>query len=193
MSQKTLLRSLALIALTLSAACIPLVAQDTPSVAEAAKRARQQKQESTKPAKVITNDELPSSPAPAPATGETPWPVGEASSADAKKSTADTAEDEARKKAEIESLQKQISAMQHDIDTQKGAITLNEKTYDSDANRPRSSDLKNKIDQEKSDLERMQAALEDLKAKLEALGVELPAKPPALRESITSSTPPPQS
>jgi len=182
MSRKIVLRSLALIALGLAPAWMPAVAQDAPSVAEAAKRARQQKQDSTKPTKVITNDEIPSAPAPAPAEGS--------AQGDTKKSAEETAQDEAKKTAEIEALQKQIHQLEHDIDTQKGAIALDENTYYSNPNRPRNSEQKDKIDQEKQALESMQANLADLKTKLEALGVESPAKPPKPPESITSNAPP---
>lgn len=196
MSRKIALRTLTLIALGFVVACLPLAAQDAPSVADAAKRARAQKQEAAKPAKVITNDEIPSAPAPAltPAPGSTGAPgtgsPTNAAPAEPATTAAQTPEDEAQKKAEIESLEKQIHQMEHDIDIQKGAIKLDEDTFYTNPNRPRNDDLKDKIDQEKQSMERMQSDLADLKAKLEALGVEIPAKPPKPRESITSNAPP---
>ena len=197
MSRKIVLRSLALLALGLAAAWIPLAAQDAPSVAEAAKRARQQK-ESSKPVKVITNDEIPGTPAPAPAPAQAA--PGNANAAapgtaptEAQKSAEETAEDEAQKKAKIEALQKQIHDLEHDINIQKGEIKLDEDAYYSNPNRPRNTDEKDKIDREKQDLQRMESDLQDLRSQLEALGVDIPAKPPKPRESITSSAPPPQS
>jgi len=206
MSPKTVFRFLALAALGSVAAWMPLAAQDTTSVAEAAKRARQQKQESTKPAKVITNDEIPS--APVPATATTPAPSGDATSSgpasgtapaasstpqDQTKSSAGSADDDARKKEEIEALEKQIHQMEHDINIQRGEVKLDEETYYSNPNRPRNSEEKDKIDNEKQALARMEADLAAALAKLSELGVPIEAKPPKPPESITSNAPPPQS
>src|SRR5215470_5420914 len=202
MSRKTMLRWLTLLALGLASASLPLAAQDTTSVAEAAKRARQQKQESTKPAKVITNDEIPGAPAPsatpAPAatpgtaasTPEGPTPAGTTAPADAKKSAEEAAADEAAKKAEIEELKKKIHDLEHDINIQRGAVRLDENTYYSDPNRPRNTSQKDKIDREKQDLERMESDLADALAKLAELGVPIETKPPKPPESITSNAPP---
>jgi len=206
MSAKTVVRVLALVALGAIAGCMPLAAQDTTSVAEAAKRARQQKQESAKPTKVITNDEIPS--AATPATVTTPAPSGAATSPgstagtapaassapeEATISAAGSADEEARKKAEIEALEKQIHQMEHDINIQRGEVKLDEETYYSNPNRPRNAEEKDKIDREKQDLERMEADLAAALAKLSELGVSVEAKPPKPRESITSNAPPPQS
>lgn len=202
MSLNMVFHSLALVVLGLVAASGPLLAQDAPSVAEAAKRAREQKQDSKKPAKVITNDTIPSAPAPtatpsgssdsgapaAPAEGSAP--AGAPAASDTKKAAAEAAEDEAKKKAEIESLQKQIRELQDAINTQKGMIALDQNTYYSNPDYVHDTAGKDKLDREKKELESMQADMEELKSKLEALGVEIPVKPPAPRESITSSTPP---
>jgi len=202
MSRKTVFRILALAALGSVAAWMPLAAQDTTSVAEAAKRARQQKQESAKPAKVITNDEIPGAPASAAAPTAAPAAPGSPAEGAAaqtgppgeeKKVAADTADDEARKKAEIEALEKQIHQMEHDINIQRGEVKLDEETYYSNPNRPRNSEEKDKIDREKQDLGRMEADLAAALAKLSELGVPIEAKPAKPRESITSNTPPPQS
>jgi hypothetical protein len=194
MSRQILWHSLALLALGTASAWMPLAAQDAPSVAEAAKRARQQK-ESSKPVKVITNDEIPSAPAPAPAPAQAAPGNADAATpattpAETKKSAEENAEEEAQKKAKIEALQRQIHDLERDVNIQKGAIRLDEETYYSNPNRPRNTDEKNKIDREKQDLQRMESDLQDLKSQLEALGVEIPAKPPKPRESITSNAPP---
>jgi len=199
MSRNIVLGSLALIALGVTAACVPSAAQDAPSVAEAAKRARQQKQESAKPPKVITNDTIPRTPVPdsasAPATptndgAATRAPGSVPAESATKQSAAESAEDEQKKKAKIESLEKQIRELQHDIDTQKHEITLDENTYYSNPNRPRDTSEKDRIDREKADLDRMLADMEDLIAQLDALGVVVPPKPPKPPESITSNAPP---
>lgn len=199
---KIALRALTLTALGLLAASMPLFAQDAPSVAEAAKRARQQKQDSAKPTKVITNDEIPGTPAPAPApapgdTGAAAPASGQAPAAapgpaETAKTAAQTADEEAQKKAEIEALTKQVHQMEHDINIQRGAIKLDQDTYYSNPNRPRNDDLKDRIDQEKQSLERMEADLAAVLAKLAELGIPIEAKPPRPRESITSNAPPQQ-
>ena len=192
-------RWLAVMALGALAACVPLAAQDAPSVAEAAKRARQQKQESAKPAKVITNDTIPGVPpeAPAPAAAAAPGTAAPSDASgsgagpgDSKKSAAEVAQDEAKKQAEIEELRKKAHDLEHDANIQRGAVSLDENTYYSDANRPRNQNLKDKIDREKQDLQRMEAELADVLAKLAELGVPVEAKPPKPPESITKNAPP---
>jgi predicted RNase H-like nuclease (RuvC/YqgF family) len=201
MSRNIVWSSLVLIALSITAAGVPSAAQDAPSVAEAAKRARVQKQESAKSAKVITNDTIPGAPLPdsasTPATptneaaaAPTPGSAPAGTAANTKQSAAEAAEDEQKKKAEIESLEKQIRELQHNIDIQKHEITLDESTYYSNPNRPRDESEKDRIDREKLDLEIMLANIEDLRAQLEALGVVIPPKPPKPPESITSNAPP---
>ena len=64
MGYKGMIRTSILLFAALSFFTLGVAAQDEPSVADAARRARQQKQASAKPSSVITNDTL----APAPAT-----------------------------------------------------------------------------------------------------------------------------
>ena len=197
MSRRSIvLRTVALSFVALLAAAFQLAAQDAPSVAEAAQRARQQKQEAAKPAKVITNDTLPAAPqsnpsappgdssAPA-ATAEGPAP---ADSADTKKAT-ETAEDSEKKKAAIDALRKQISAKQDEISTQQGKIALDQTTYYSNPDYSRDSSGKAKLDGEKADLERMQQEMDELKAKLADLGQTVESKPPEPKKSITQNAP----
>ena len=75
MRHTNIVRTLALILPLACSFALPLTAQDSQdtSVAEAARRAREQKKASTKPATVITNDTL--SPAPVPATSPTTPPA----------------------------------------------------------------------------------------------------------------------
>jgi hypothetical protein len=194
MSRAIVLRSLALILVTLAPHSTRLAAQDAPSVAEAAKRAQQQKQNSAKPAKVITDDTLSRSPAAAPsAPADSSTPAATAQPAltnDGTSKPADTPEDAEQKMAEIDSLKKQIAAKQDEISTHQRGIALDEQNYYSNPNRPRDPAERERIDREKSDLDRMQAEMADLKAKLEELGVAIEPKPPAPRESITRNAPP---
>jgi hypothetical protein len=198
MSRTILWRSCAFILLALSAAAGRTAAQDEPSVAEAARRARQQKQESAKPAKVITNDTLPAPPATpsesaAPvAQGDTSAPAGAAAPAgEAKKAAADSPEELEKKKEQIESLRKQIAFKQDEITTQQGEIALDQATYYSNPDYQLHTAEKAKIDGEKVALERMDAEMADLKAQLAELGVVIEPKPPAPKESITQNAPPP--
>jgi len=200
MPRGILLRTLALALVALSAAAVEVAAQDEPSVAEAARRARQQKQESQKPAKIVTNDTLPAAPqtnssatpgeSAAPATSaEAPAPA-EGAAANETKRTADTPEDEEQKKAEIDLLHKQIAAKQDEINTQQAMIALDQNTYYSNPDNSRDSAGKAKLDGEKSDLERMQGEINELKAKLQELGEPIPSKTPEPKKSITPNAPP---
>jgi hypothetical protein len=199
MPRGTGLRSLALLFLALTAVSFQLVAQDAPSVAEAAKRVRQQQQESAKPAKVITNDTL--RPAPAEATppadpnlpassGDSPAPADAAVAAPGAKKPAESPEELEKKKAEIESLKKEIAFKQDALTTMQGAVALDENTYYSRPDYKLHADQKEKIDAEKRDLERMQAEMAELHARLAELGVVIEPKPPAPKESITQNAPP---
>jgi predicted RNase H-like nuclease (RuvC/YqgF family) len=198
MARGILFRSLALIAMVFSVAAVRLAAQDEPSVAEAARRARQQKQEASKPAKVVTNDTLAPSPAAAPATPTTPsdsaappaaTEPAAGTSVEAKK-PAETAEEAEKKKQEIESLKKEIADKEDAVKTLRGAIVLDQNTYYSNPNYRRDTAGKAKIDDEKADLERMQTELDELKAKLADLGVVSEPKPPEPKPSITQNAPP---
>jgi chromosome segregation ATPase len=182
---------LALALVALSAAAVQVAAQDAPSVAEAARRSRQQKQESQKPAKIVTNDTLPAAPqANPPATpAEASAPVGGAA-ANETKTAADTPEDAEQKKAEIDSLRKQIAAKQDEINTQQARIALDQNTYYSNPDYSRDSAGKAKLDGEKGDLERMQEEISELKARLQELGEPIPSKAPEPKKSITQNAPP---
>jgi len=191
MSRRSIvLRTLAVSFMALFAAAVRLAAQDAPSVAEAAQRARQQKQEAAKPAKVITNDTLPPSAPPSDSgapltTAEAPAP---AESSDTKKAT-ETSEDSEKKKAAIDALRKQISAKQDEISTQQGMMALDQTTYYSNPDYSRDSSGKAKLDGEKADLERMQQEMDELKAKLAELGQTVESKPPEPKKSITQNAP----
>lgn len=200
MSKQTIVRILAFALVAASAASLRLAAQDAPSVAEAARRARQQKQEASKPAKIITNDSIPA-PQPAAGTNDSAAPMAPADSnvpaandgiASSEQKKAESPEDDARKKQEIEALRKLIAAKQDEVTTQQGLLALDQNTYYSNPDYVHDTAGQAKIDGEKADLDRMQQEMADLKAKLEGLGVNIPAKPPAKKESITQNAPPPE-
>jgi len=187
MRHTTIVRTLALI---LPLACFfawPLAAQDSQdnSVAEAARRAREQKKASAKPATVITNDTLPPAPVaasepaaspltpPAPGSASTP----PASAASAQSATA-AAEDAEEKKKEIESLKQEVAALQGEVDLAQRSLSLDQDAFYSKTNFSSDKDGKAKLDAAVADLKLKQDDLAQLKAKLAELGfVEEPKTP----------------
>jgi len=178
MSLKIALRALALFLAAVSLSAIRLAAQDAPSVAEAARRTRQQKEEAGKPAKVIDNDSLPPSPVAEPGTStsaesnsvaSTPA-ASQAATGAATKSESSNA-NEAENKAQIEALKQQIAEKKEKVDFQQRELTLAQDSYYSNPDHERDSAGKQKLDAMRSDLEQAQSALADLQAKLVNLGL----------------------
>src|SRR5208282_5832965 len=117
MRHTTLVRTIALILPLACSFALPLVAQDSQdtSVAEAARRSREQKKASAKPAPIITDDTLTpaptSAPAAAPAAAPAPGapagvaaPAGSNASDQNESSAADAAE---KKKNDVEALKQE--------------------------------------------------------------------------------------
>ncbi len=179
-----------ILALTLSLACLfvlPLAAQDSQdtSVAEAARRTREQKKASAKPATVITNDSLPPAPVPAgepatspatpPAPGSAPTTPAGAVSA---QSAAPAGDDAEQKKKEIESLKQELAALQNEVDIAQRALSLDQDAYYSKPDYSNDKDGIAKLDSELADLKLKQDDLAQLKAKLAGIGfVEEPKAP----------------
>jgi anti-sigma28 factor (negative regulator of flagellin synthesis) len=197
MSPKIILRALALLLAAGSFSAVRLAAQDEPSVAEAARRARQQKQAAPKPARIIDNDSIPPSHnAPAtpaadsaaaeanPSTPATPSdsnaPVKpeDTSASPSEKGTAD-ADAAAAKKAKIEALKKQIADKKESVDLQHRAIALAQDTFYSNPDHQHDRDGKAKLDSMQADLEQEKAELAELQAKLAELGDSADSKPAA--------------
>jgi uncharacterized protein YhaN len=186
MSPKLFVRSLALFIAAVSFSAIHLAAQDAPSVAEAARRTREQKQASAKPAKVLDNDSLPHSSTPsqpdssAPATPSasdaTPKDENAAASQAPKQPTADSSDDE-KKKAEVEALKQQIADKKHSIDLLQREISLAQDTFYSNPDHVHDTAGKDKLDSMRADLQQQQADLADLQAKLAELGGSEDSKP----------------
>jgi len=176
MSLKIALRALALFLAAVSLSAIRLAAQDAPSVAEAARRTREQKQETGKPAKVIDNDSLPPSPTAEPGTSPSAetnsvasTPVAPEGAAGAAKSESSDA-NEAEKKAQMDALKQQIAEKKENVDFQQRQLTLAQDSYYSNPDHERDTAGKQKLDAMRSDLEQAQSALADLQAKLANLG-----------------------
>lgn len=200
---KIILRSFALLvaALFLSAIHLAAQTQDQTSVADAARRAREQKQAATKPARVIDNDTLnphsstpatapegaSSASAPAQANSPTPPAQDQNVSAGAEaKETAESAEDAEKKKSEIDALKKEIADKQQSIQLQQREIALEQDNYYSNPDHDHDTAGKAKLDSLQSDLQEQQDELAALQAKLADLN---PQAEPAASQP-TSSAPP---
>lgn len=167
---------LRLIAFVLCAVSFPLLhvaaqdSQNAPSVAEAARRARQQKQNASKSSTVLTNDNFPAAPnsatnsvtnnaANANASADSPGPDSPLASdaGDANK------KDE---KDEIDALKKQIAEKQHGVDMLQRELALEQDNFYHKQDYQRDSAGKQKLDSMQSDLKSKQDELNALKAKL---------------------------
>ncbi len=174
------------IALTLSLACsllgmrvIPLAAQDPQdaSVADAARRTKEQKKSATKPAKVITNDSLPGAPAPRSVPTDQPAASPEAAAqpaANAETSAAGT--DKAKTNPEVEALKQQIAEQQKQVDLLLRLYTLDQDTFQSNPDHSRDTQGKAKLDAQQEEIHAKVAEVARLKVKLDAIAPGEPAK-----------------
>lgn len=168
--------------------------QPEQSVADAARKAREQKKTAAKPSAVITNDTLkPASPGTVQnATAATESMPGAKPAADAATdATADAAanaaqppketaeEDLAAKKAKIESLKQQIADKAHEADLQQRALALANESYYSRPDFSKDPDGKAKLDAMQSDVAQKKEELAQLKAKLKDLAPDADQKPAA--------------
>ena len=151
-----------------------------PSVAEAARRAREKKQTPAKPAKVITNDDL--QPAPpwmaAPPAQASSAPTSDASkkaagaseqsgaSASAKESEKDSKKE---KQEELAKLKKELAAAQSDLDLLQRQLALQRDTYYSNPDYAHDTDGKAKLESMQGQITDKQQAIEELKTKVAAL------------------------
>jgi hypothetical protein len=180
----------------LSATFLPAVtfaqSQDTQSVAEAARRARAQKKNSEKPAKVITDDTLnvkkgdvqsaaaeqlrmPGSP------GTPVQPAGGAANAPAQASKTASEDDARAALKERGALKEKIKEAQSDLDLLQREYQLDQDSFYSSPDYAKNTAGKQKLDALKQQISDKQQELEQLKAKLAAL--------PAPQESSTSEPP----
>jgi uncharacterized coiled-coil protein SlyX len=161
------------------------------SVADAARKAREQKKAAAKPDKVITNDTLkPSTPAAVQnATAATESMPG-ANAAAASDATTDAAadpqatkgpsEDEiAKKKAEIAALKQEVADKAKEVDLQQRTLALANESYYSRPDFSKDPDGKAKLDAMQSDLAQKKDELAKLKAKLKELAPDADQKPAA--------------
>lgn len=191
MFRRTILRFA--LPVVLSATLLPAVpfaqSQDTQSVAEAARRARAQKKNSEKPAKVITDDTLevkkgdvqsaaaeqlriPGTPA---------QPAGGATNASAQASKTASEEDAREALKERVALKEKIKDAQSDLDLLQREYQLDQETFYSSPDYAHNTTGKQKLDDLKQQISDKQQEIEQLKAKLAAL--------PAPKESSTTEPP----
>lgn len=200
------------LATLIAAALIPLAARaqsqdsQTQSVADAARRAREQKKAADKqPSPVITNDTLkPAAPvadtpapaptqsseaAPAPASAASaPSPADSSSSADAKAalapgSPASDADPKTKDSPEVAREKQQLADAQKELDLLQRELSLEQDNVYSKPNSAIDTAGKAKLDDLTQQLAGKQQTVEALKARLEALlgsaGTAAPAKPSA--------------
>lgn len=191
------------------------------SVADAARRAREQKKEAAKPATVITNDTLEPPKAEAPATPTTPAAAAPAATATTETSAApaapaatstttaapgseqqaagpaatppvgETPAEEAAKGGELEALKQQIKELQSEVDLVQRQVALANEAFYSKPDFSKDEEGKAKLDAMKNDLAQKMDELEQLKAKLPA-GTDLKEEKPAQTEQQSAPQPAPQ-
>jgi hypothetical protein len=153
------------------------------SVAEAARRAREQKKAAARPAPVITDDTFkPASAKPAVETPQrdasttgAPLSAGSDQSQPAGATKpSDAAEVAARKKAEHAALKQQVEDKQKEVDIAKREFGLESETYYSKPDFSHDREGKARIDAMQTALKQQQDELATLKAKLAAAAAEDP-------------------
>jgi hypothetical protein len=174
------------VSVVLASALLPAVAftqsQDSQSVAEAARRAREQKKTPAKPAKVITEDDVkpftPAASEAAPASGTQASPAVNTSAAQAPGgSAAPDAKDEKSSK-EIADLKEKIKQAQSDLDLLQRQLSLEQDNYFSKSDYTHDTAGKAKVDGLKLQVGDKRQELDGLKARLAELHPP-PAAPPA--------------
>ena len=175
------------VAALLAAALLPGAAfpqsQDSQSVAEAARRAREKKKAQTKPVKVITDETLdvkkgdvqsataeqpriPGTPqAPAPGASSTANAPA-ASAADAASSSATQAAKDGKEPKEVTDLKEKIKQAESDLDLLNREYRLDQDAYFSKPDYANDTAGKQKLDDEKAQIGNKQQEVDGLKAKL---------------------------
>jgi hypothetical protein len=154
-------------ALLLPAATFPQ-SQDTQSVAEAARRAREQKKTAPKPARVITEDDVkPAAPDAAPASPASGFPSPSSGGA-ANPSAADGSKDPKDQKdsQEVAQLKEQLKQAQSDLDLMQRELALAQDTYFSNPDYVHDTAGKAKLDAEKQQIGDKQEEVARLKARI---------------------------
>jgi hypothetical protein len=149
-----------------------------PSVAEAARRAREKKKENAKPVRTLTNDDLPAAPAGEAATG-TPATKGEDSAApatndaDGKPAASQNDEQARQKKAEnaaaLERAKKQLAQALGELDVMQRKAALDSDSYYSKTDFASDKEGKANLDAEAQQVSDKKQAVDELKARVAEL------------------------
>jgi hypothetical protein len=195
-----------MMALLAASALLPVmtVAQQTESVAEAARKAREQKKAAaTKAKKVITDDDLPAAkPGDVTVVGqsqpETPSTGTSNATGQPASNPADAEKKAAEEDAEAAKLKAQVAQAEKELDLLQREFTLDSDAYYSKTNYAADTAGKAKLDAEKQAISDKQQEVERLKTRLAAVqelqGRRKPAQggasnPPAGGEKPASSSP----
>jgi hypothetical protein len=159
--------------------------QDT-SVAEAARRAQEQKKSTPKSPKVITNDNLPAAPKPDATTSSgTQTPDAATQSAPAADAAAvpaaatDAKVGDAAANPEVAALKRQIADQQKEVDLLLRLHALDQDAFLANPDHAKDPQGQAKLDTQQEEIHAKVAELAALKAKLDAIAPGESAKPPA--------------
>lgn len=171
--------------------------QQTPSVAEAARRAREQKKKSEKPARVISEDNL--KPAPGPSnppdlqTAKAAEPGAAAAPATpAAEATPNEKKESAGNAAEAASMKTQLEELEKELDLLRRELPLERDNYYSKADYARDAAGKSKLDALQQQLTDKQQDVDALKTRLAAMLEQLAHEQPASPENTQKPATPPQ-
>jgi hypothetical protein len=163
-----------------------------PSVAEAARRARDQKKTAAKPVRTLTNDDLPAAPVSGANAGEAqvnPAKVEDNAAATSDANRAQTApvndqktsEKNAENAAALEHAKKELAQAEHELDVTQRKAALDSDAYYSKPDFANDKDGKANLDAEAQQISDKKQAVETLKARvaeLQALVGEAPSLEP---------------
>ena len=175
---------------------------NAPSVAEAAKRAREQKKNATKAARTLTDDSLQkASPSDisvvgTPAAPPAPDAANPAVAAAGKPAPAASAEDEKEKqrkagfKEALENAKKQLAAAEHELDVLQRKQALDDDAYHSKADFASDTAGKAKLTDDANQIEGKQTLIQSLKEKIAEYQAQLGDAAAAPGPEPQKNTPP---
>ena len=157
---------------------------DNTSVADAARRAREQKKNAAKPVRTVTNDDLPPAPAaaaqPAAAASDQATPDAEngaAAKSPAPAESSASSDDAAKGKVEIEAALKRAKAelaqAQNELDVLQRKAALDSDAFYSQTDYGRDADGKARLDANAQQVNDRKSRVEVLKAKIAVLQAQL--------------------
>ena len=163
--------------------CAQSQSDSAPSVAEAARRAREKKKENAKPVRTLTNDDLPAASAGDGATGTvTPTPaakgedaVAPAANDEGEKRPPASAEDEKAKQrkeyntAALERAKKQLAQLLSELDIMERKAVLDSDSYYSKTDYASDKEGKANLDAEAQQISDKKQAADELKARVAEL------------------------